>query len=92
MITDRKKRKLTLISRAAESSDILEKEAWSPALRALEINTIVFTVQTIQTISGLIEKIYQKWEDVVSVSLTPGTGIRTLVVTFNCECPEHQES
>ena len=79
-----------MISRAADISDLLEKSTYGPTLTALEINTIVFTIQTIQEIKGLIEKIYQKWPDVDSVSLTPGAGRRTLVINFSCECPEHQ--
>lgn len=92
MIANRKKRKLTMISRAADISDLLTKEGYGPTLTALEISTIVFTLQTVQEIKGLIEKMFQKWEDVVSVSLTPEAGKRTLVINFQCDHPEHQES
>ena len=92
MIANRKQRKQAMMCHAADISDLLTKETYGPTLRALEINTIVFTLETGQEIKGLIEKIYQKWDDVVSVSLTPGKGIRTLVIDFNCECPEHQGS
>jgi hypothetical protein len=94
MITDIAKRKQVMVGRAQVVAEYLHEKGVTAVLENLELHGLGFTLETSQTtkqLDGILEDLFQKWDDCrgTQINRMPGGG-KILVLDFGCSHPEHQ--